>query len=284
MWLAFAIKPDLALNAQFAQISKTIQGRVGVSALLIETGESASLHGSEHFPMESVCKLPIAMAILSDVDKGDLTLEEKVRVLRADLVPPAVHSPLRDQHPHGTEVTVRELLQFTIQQSDGTASDALLRLAGGPRRMAPFTRSMAGPGISIEETENAMGRSDKAGYHNWATPDASVAVLKTLQEGSRLSAASRALLLEMLTTTSTSTHRIQGLLPPGTTVAHKTGTSGTYHGLTRGTNDIGLVTMPNGRHLAIAVFVADATADEAAREGIIAQIAKAAWDRWSRDN
>jgi beta-lactamase class A len=92
------------------------------------------------------------------------------------------------------------------------------------------------------------------------------------------------LLLNLLATTSTSPHRVQGLLPPGTRVAHKAGTSGTYHGLTRGTNDIGLVTLPSGRHLAIAVFVADSSADEMAREGVIAKIARAAWDRWSSDH
>jgi beta-lactamase class A len=284
LWLAFAVKPDAGLSAQLDQIAKTVHGRVGGSALMIETGQSASVRGGDRFPMESVCKLPIAMAILNDIDRGDLTLHEKLRVLPADLVPPAVHSPLRDQNPHGTELSVRELLQFTIQQSDGTASDVLLRLAGGPRRVTSYTRRLVGSGIAIEEPENALARSDKAGYRNWATPDASVALLQSLQEGRALSAASRELLLDLLTTTSTSTHRIQGLLPQGTPVGHKTGTSGTYHGLTRGTNDIGLVTLPNGRHLAIAVFVADSSADEMAREGVIAKIAKAAWDRWWADH
>lgn len=283
LWVAFAMTPDAALTTQMEQIAKTISGRVGASVLLIETGESAAVRGGDHFPMESVCKLPMAMAVLNDVDHGDLTLEERVRVLEADLIAPGMHSPLRDQHPHGTEMTVRQLLEFSIQQSDGTASDVLLRLAGGPRRVTNYTRGLIRAGISIDETENAIGRNDNAGYRNWATPEASVALLKFLQEGRGLSGASRTLLLDLLTTTSTSTHRILGLLPPGTIVAHKTGGSGTFHGITRGTNDIGLVTLPNGRHLAIAVFVADSRADEAAREGVIAKIAKAAWDRWSAE-
>jgi beta-lactamase class A len=281
MWMAFAVKPDAPLTAQIEEIARSVPGRVGASALVIETGQSAAVHGGDRFPMESVCKLPITMAVLSDVDRGDLTLEEKIRVLAADLVPPGVHSPLRDQHPHGAVMTVRELLRFTIQQSDGSASDVLLRLASGPRRVTAFARRLAGSGLSIETTENEMGRRDQAGYRNWATPEASVALLKSLQEGLGLSTSSRALLLDLLSTTSTSTHRIQGLLPPGTIVAHKTGTSGTFHGVTRGTNDIGLVTLPNGRHLAIAVFAADSSGDEMAREGVIARITKAAWDRWA---
>jgi beta-lactamase class A len=70
-------------------------------------------------------------------------------------------------------------------------------------------------------------------------------------------------------------------LPPGTIVAHKTVSSGTTDGSTPATNDIGLVTMPGGRHLALAVFVADSRADDAAREEVIAKIARAVFDWFS---
>jgi beta-lactamase class A len=76
--------------------------------------------------------------------------------------------------------------------------------------------------------------------------------------------------------------RLKGQLPAGTIVAHKTGTSGTQNGITAATNDIGIITLPNGKHLAIAVFVSDSPADETAREEVIAKIAKAAWDAYGR--
>src|SRR5215471_7031678 len=281
LWLAFAIRPDAALNSRIQEIARGIDGRVGVAVRVVETGESASFRANDRFPMESVCKLPIAMTILADVDYGDLTLDETSRVLPADLVPPAMHSPLRDQNPYGTKISIQGLLEFAIQQSDGTASDVLLRLAGGPGRVTGHTRKLSVTGMVVQETEGAIGRSDAAGYRNWATPAASVSLLESLHHGKGLSPSSRDLLLKSLATSSTSTHRIQGMLPQGTTVAHKTGTSGTAHGFTRGTNDIGLVTLPNGRHLAIAAFIADSHASEEAREAAIAQIAKAAWDRWT---
>ena len=81
-----------------------------------------------------------------------------------------------------------------------------------------------------------------------------------------------------MTETGTGAHRIKGMLPADAVVAHKTGTSGTAAGVTAATNDVGIVTLPDGRHLAIAVFVSDSTADEAAREGVIAKAARAAWD------
>ncbi len=70
----------------------------------------------------------------------------------------------------------------------------------------------------------------------------------------------------LMTETTTGTKRIKGLLPNGTVVAHKTGTSATVKGVTAATNDVGLVTLPNGRHLAIAVFVSDSTAGNTIRE------------------
>jgi len=96
----------------------------------------------------------------------------------------------------------------------------------------------------------------------------------------KLSPQNDALLLKWLNESTPGPRRIKGLLPPGTVVAHKTGTSGTDSGLTRATNDVGLVTLPDGRHLAIAVFVSDSPADTATREAVIAKIARAAWDRF----
>jgi beta-lactamase class A len=58
---------------------------------------------------------------------------------------------------------------------------------------------------------------------------------------------------------------------------HKTGSSATVSGLTPATNDVGLINLPDGRRLAIAVFVTDSTADDATRDAVIAHIAAAAY-------
>ncbi len=76
----------------------------------------------------------------------------------------------------------------------------------------------------------------------------------------------------------TGPHRIKGQLPSGTVVMHKTGTAASDRGVPNATNDVGLITLPDGRRLAIAVFVTDASADEATRDAVIARIAKAAYD------
>jgi beta-lactamase class A len=54
--------------------------------------------------------------------------------------------------------------------------------------------------------------------------------------------------------------------------------------VTYATNDIGLIMLPDGRRLAIAVFITDSTADEATRDAVIARIAKAAYDEGIQAN
>ena len=269
------------LRGRIEQIARAAQGRVGATATVLETGESVALQGDERFPMQSVYKLPIGMAVLNQVDRGALKLEQEIQVRRSDFVSSGQHSPIRDQHPHGVELSLSELLRFNVSESDGTACDVLLRVVGGAQAVNRYLRSLGIQGITVATTEKAMARNQMVQYRNWATPEAMVALLGALHEGRGLAAPSRTRLLQWMTETPTSARRIKGLLPAGTVVAHKTGTSGTFGGLTRATNDVGLITLPDGRHLAIAVFVSDSPADDAAREGVIARIAQAAWEFWS---
>lgn len=268
------------LRARIEQISGEARGRVGAAVTIIETGESISFNGGERFPMQSVYKLPIGMAALRQIDNGTLSLEQRVRVEQSDFVGAHQHSPIRDRNPRGTELSVGDLLRFMVSESDGTACDVLLRLIGGPEFVMSYLRDLNLNDVIVANTEKEIGRDESVQYRNWATPEAMLVLLRALHEGRGLSAQSRALLLRLMTETPTGQRRIKGRLPDGTIVAHKTGTSNTINGLTAATNDVGLVTLPDGRHLAVAVFVSDARAETAAREDTIAQIARAAWD-WS---
>lgn len=280
LWLAVVASQPHDLDAQIEEIGRTARGRVGAAVLLLETGESVAWRGEERFPMQSVYKLPIAMAVLQQVDRGARTLEEQIRVDERDLVPAPIHSPFRDKHPRGSDVSVLDLLRLAIVESDGTASDVLLRLAGGPGSVTAYVAGLGVSDMVVATSEREMASGEEVQYRNYASPEAAVALLRALHEGRGLSPQSRSLLLRLMTETGTGPRRIKGLLPSEAVVAHKTGTSGTVGGLTRATNDVGLVTLPNGRTMAVAVFVSDSPADAAGREGVIARIARAAWDRW----
>lgn len=268
------------LHDQIEQIVTTAQGRVGVAATVLETGDSVTLDSDERFPMQSVYKFPIGMAVLAQVDQGILALGQQVRVEPNDFISDLQHSPIRDEYPQGVELRVAELLRYTVSESDSTASDVLLRLVGGPEVVTAYLRDLGVNDIVVANTEKELGQDHAIQYQNYATPDAAVMLLRALHEGKGLSESSQVLLLRLMTETLTGLNRIKGMLPDGTVVAHKTGSSRTVNGMAAATNDVGLVALPNGQHLAIAVFVSDSKADDATREKVIAQIARATWDAW----
>jgi len=275
--------PRLAgMRQAIRQIAGQADGRVGAAVCLIETGQVFAVAGDERFPMQSVYKLPIAMAVLHDVDAGGLRIDQVVDVTRGELQPTSLYSPIREKFPGGVRLTVRQLIGYAVSESDSVASDILLRLAGGPGRVTAFLRSLGLDEVAVATTERQMDADPDVQHRNWATPRGAVSMLAVFHNGAGLSPASQAVLRDTLVSTVTGPGRIRGLLPPNTVVAHKTGTSGTAAGRAAATNDIGVVTLPDGRHLAVAVFVADSAADLPERESIIARIARAAYDGFTR--
>jgi len=272
-WLATAATlPDLS------SLAAPAQGQVGAAFSIIETEKAYAFHGNDKFPMQSVYKLPIAFYVMRRVDRERMALNQLVQILPKDYVRPGQHSPIRDRYPQGTSMTLAEVLEFAVAQSDGSASDVLLRIVEGPEMVDSMLQLFKIGEMRVLNTEKQIGAKDSTQYKNYSTPIAAIQLLHALMNPRALSQPSRETLLGWMTNTPTGANRIKGELPPGTPVAHKTGTSGTRDGVTAATNDIGIVTLPDGRHLAIAIFIRDSKADLAMRESVIARIARAAYD------
>ncbi len=266
------------LRSTIEQIAARAHGRVGVACSLPGTPLDCNVNATAKLPMQSVYKLPIAMATLHAVEEGTFSLSQKVRFLPTDLISPGQGSPLRDEHPRGgVDVSIQELLRLAVSESDGVASDILLRTIGGPGVANAYIESLGITGISIRDTEKTLGQDVRAQYRNYAQPSALVALLRLIADHSPLSVEHTRLLLGWMTDTRIGEHRLRGLLPKGVVVAHKTGTSGQNNGITHATNDAGLITLPDGRRLAVAVLITDSPENAVVREGVIAQIAKAIW-------
>ncbi|ANH80217.1 hypothetical protein A8C56_03780 [Niabella ginsenosidivorans] len=271
------------LQTQFEHISNDIKGHLGISALLIETGESIQFNGNKKFPMQSVYKFPIAMAMLNQIDAGKFSLEDTIHIDKSQYIPKNGHSPIRDKFPKGADLTIKDIIRYNIEESDGTACDVLLRLLGGTDKAQQHIHEWGVTAIAIATTEMVQVANDTIQYQNWATPEAMNKLLQLFFEGRCLSRNSRELLLQYMSISEPwFDRRIKGLLPPGTKVAHKTGTAGTIDGLTRATNDVGIITLPDGRHLAITVFIADSYDSQKDREMAIARVSRAAFDYWQK--
>jgi beta-lactamase class A len=276
--------PDPVLRRRIGEIAENARGKVGVHAYVIETGETVGLNQNDRFAMQSVVKLPIAMAVLKQVDDGKLSLDQPVKFDKTELVPPRMHSPIREKHPEGGELLLSELLRAAVSESDGTASDVLQRLAGGADGVQKYIDSIGIVEIEIRHSHKEFYGEWEMQYDNWASPEGATALLDVLHKGDGVSAASRELLLKFMTETKTGPNRLKGMLPAGTEVAHKTGTSATRNGVTASTNDAGIIKLPDGSHMVIAVFVRDSAAGEKTRDAVIAGIAKAIWDHWTDGN
>lgn len=265
----------------FEEVDDSLLGDLGVSAVHFESGQRIAHRGHERFPMQSVYKFPIAMVMLHDVDQGLFSLQDNITIHRTEYIPRSGHSPLRDQFPKGVQMSLREVLTYNISQSDGTACDVLLRLLGGTEAVEKRVHRFGTDSISIATTEMVQVANDTIQYRNWSTPNGMNELLEVFHAAEFLSDESSALLNELMSvSTPWFDRRIKGQLPKGTPVAHKTGTAGTFNGLNRATNDVGIIRLPNGEHLAISVFIKDSRDQHPAREEAIARVARAAYDFW----
>lgn len=276
----------LTLTTDINHIASGFDGTVGVSAINIETGKTISIRGGERFPMGSVFKFPTGLEVLHQVDRGRLRLDQKMTIEPKDFSPG--FSPLRDNaHGKAITLTLGEVLDAMLRVSDNTAADAFLRMLGADK-VTKHLRDLGVEGIRVDRTEKMMdadlhGKPGGVARYavdprDTATPDATVKLLVKFarrQEG--LSPPSHDLAWRMMTTTATGPKRIKSVLPAQATLAHKTGTMpGTA-------NDVGVITTPDGQHIAIAIFTKGRkqSTDEQA-EKVIAEVARAVYAELTR--
>jgi beta-lactamase class A len=269
----------IILKQNILQIINSKKAKIGISIYGFDNNDTLNINGNTHFPMQSVFKLHIAMTVLHEIDKGKLSLNQKILIKKSDLLPDT-WSSLREDFPEGNvRLPLHKILSYTISRSDNNGCDILLRLIGGTKIVANFIHKKGITDFSIQVNEEEMHKEWEAQYKNWTTPKASISLLKDFYSKKILTKKSSNFLWKIMTETSTGTNRIKSQLPKGTLVAHKTGTSDTnIEGITAAINDIGIVTLPNGKHFAIGIFVSDSSESEKSNEKIIADITKATWD------
>lgn len=274
-------KTDL-LRKKIEQIVSKKNAVVGVSIIGNNGKDTLSLHGDRRFPMQSVFKFHIALAVLSEIDKGNLSLKQKIEIKKEDLLPEDFWSPLRDENPNGGSFTIERLIQYSVSHSDNTACDVLIRLIGTPKTVEEYIKKSGISDIQITFNEQEMQAKWENMFQNRTTPKAASETLKIFYENKNnlLSKGSYDFFWKTNIETTTGDNRIKGQLPKRTIVAHKTGWSGTNKvtGITAAVNNIGIVFLPNGEYFIISVFVGESKENFETNEKIIADIAKATYD------
>lgn len=267
------------LRHKIEQIILQQKAHVGVAIYGLNSNDTLSFNGNRHFPMQSVFKFHIALAVLNQVDKGVLSLNQEIYISKSELLP-NTWSPLREEYPNGDiKLPLSKILEYTVSKSDNNGCDILLRLVGGTSAVQKYIDSIVIDNFSIQASEEDMTKGWNVQFTNWTTPLSAADVLKKFCNREILSTSSFEFLWKVMKETTTGVNRIRGRLPKETIVAHKTGTSGTNEeGVSAAVNDIGIVVLPNGTKFVLCVFVSNSKESTEGDEKVIAAIAKEAWD------
>ena len=235
------------LEQQVAQLVAYESGEFGIAALDLRTGELVSVRGDEPFPMASTMKVAVAANYLAQVEHGRRSLDDRIG-----------------------RRTAAELIDAMMIRSDNHATDVLLRDLGGPETLQSWLNQHGITGLRVDRTiaQLLRDRRDLRDIRDSSTPRAMVDLLHRIDSGKLLKPSSRAYLLGVMARCKTGKNRMKALLPFGTQVEHKTGTLANY------TSDVGFITLPDGRRLAVAFFARGGTN----RPGTIARAARTIYD------
>jgi beta-lactamase class A len=307
-----------ALENELARIAESAGGHVGAAALHLESGRTVSFQGSVRCPLASTIKIPIALQLLARADRGEVALDTMIAIEPRHLRPGAGILARRFCIP-GVALSVRNLLDLALVVSDNTAADLILDLAGGVPAVVEHLQTLGISDMSIDRTilqlladvegitdlppdsgtspeqwrtlktmvpperRHAAERALFSDVRDTATPDAMIQLLAAIWHATALGRGATSLLLDILARCETGEDRLKGLLPPGTRVAHKTGTiegsTGRGARLPRVVNDVGIVDLPDGAgHIALAVFITASPRDAQAQARVIARIARKIYD------
>lgn len=230
-------------------------------------------------PMASVFKFHIALFVLDRVDNGSLSLKQNILVKKEDLREDT-WSPLRDNFTEDDfEMPLSELLKFMIAYSDNNAADILIHTVGGTGAIQNFLNKRGITKLTIKATEEKMSQGDEFIYWNTTTTTAANQLLIDFYKNKIVSKSATAFLMRTMLETTTGKNKIRASLPEGTAVAHRTGSSGKdKKGMTIAENDIAIITLPNGKHYALSVFVADSMESEETNIRMIAEISRVVWE------
>lgn len=253
--------------------------RIGI-AVIINGNDTVSVNGERDFSMMSVSKFPLALTIAHWIDAHGMSLNDSITFSEAALHE-NTYSPMLKKYGKSRNImSIRELLEWSLVDSDNNAADILLNYIGGTSGATSIMRQIGlSDDIVIGASEDDMHRDPYLSYLNRTTPLAMAQLFDRFNSEIRKMSQTYSDISAMLEQCHTGLDRLaEPLLTTNVTIGHKTGTGfPTPEGRISAINDCGYVNMPNGMRYSIAVFVADSGYDMAATSAIIADISKIVW-------
>ena len=270
------------LRQELENIIATKNATIGISIKNIETKDTLNINGTLNAPLMSVFKFHIALATLNLVDKGELSLKQKIFIKKEELHE-NTWSPIRDEYPNGNMyLTLDQLLRYTVSHSDNNGCDILLKLIGGTETVQKFINKQGIKDFTIKVNEREMQTWESL-YINTTTPLATTEILEKFYKGQVLKKKTTKYLYQIMVDCSRGITWMKAGLPEGTELAHRTGISDrNENNLRASMNDAGIFKLPNGNHIILSVYLKNITEEREVTEKIIADIAKATWNYYTK--
>jgi beta-lactamase class A len=217
--------------------------------------------------MCSTFKVLACGAVLARVDAGRDDLNRRIRFEAKDVV---TYSPVTKDRAGGDGMTLAELCEAGMTQSDNTAANLILASVGGPAEVTAYARSIGDPVTRLDRTETSLNEATPNDPRDTTTPDAMAADLRTLIVGNGLSRRSRNQLTAWMVANRTGDAKLRAGVPKDWRVGDKTG-SGGYGS----TNDVAVLWPPGREPLIVCVYLTNTKATFEACNATIAAVGRA---------
>lgn len=280
--------PDTALEAKIAALAAEAGlTKVGFAAVDMSKGRTAFVRGGELFAMEGLNKLPIATAYLKLVQDAAARLDARIYLKASDIVPG--RSPIADRlRKRRTMFTARQLIEHMLLNGDTTATDALIKHAGGIPGIQAALKHMSVESVRIDRTERQLAADaakltlDRflADARDTASPRAIASLIVRLAADRLVQPRLSNIVLELMRRTKSGDDRLKGGMLPGWTFAHRAGVARTIEGTTPGFHDAGLATSTSGGKIALALCIERATLKPAELAQFHRAVARAVLQAW----
>lgn len=256
-----------ALSGELVKIEKMLGARMGVAILDTDTQRSWAHRSNERFPMCSTFKVIACGAVLARVDAGQDDLNRRIRIEADDVV---TYSPVTKNQIGGEGMTLAEICEAALTQSDNTAGNIILKSLGGPSGVTSFARSLGDSVTRLDRWETDLNEAMPSDLRDTTTPQAMLANLRSLVLEDSLSPQSRDQLTAWLTSNKTGDAKLRAGLPGDWRIGDKTG--GGAHGTM---NDVAVIWPPNHKPVIVSIYMTETEASFDDRNAAIAKIGRA---------
>ncbi len=264
-----------AMRTALENYVRTHDAEIGI-AVITDLHDTICINNNIRYPMNSVMKLYQAMAVADVMQRQGHRLDSLIDVSRKTLEEDT-YSPMLTQYPRGNfRISVADLLKYSLQQSDNNACDIMFHHIVDVTETDRYIRGLGLNGFAISASEADMHSDTTRTHDNWNYPLTAAMLINRLFTERIYEDEYQHFLINTLNGCTTGGNRLaKPLLPTNAVIGHKTGTGfESADGRPQGINDVGFISLPNGRSYSIAVFVKSSRYDMAGTERLIAEVSE----------